>query len=339
LEKSGMSAPIGTISPISKERYFEIRARMNLSPDPYFLIKFGLQSAALVTACFWILANHGSSPLRFLAVPLISLFMFRSFAFMHEAVHGLLSKNSRTNHFLGIVSGAFCLLSYDSWKKAHIDHHRWSGNIDKDPVAAMIKTFPKFPGSLKKILTFGWKCWLPTLSFLQHTVFWAITIRYTASNRQSMGQIMSAVIPAVFWVSVLSFIPLHLTLSVIIPSIVLYLIGTEVINAPHHLGLTYYRGETKIPLWEQFRTARTCVYPKWLARFVVLNFNYHAEHHMYPYVPWYHLDKLHQVLRPEIGEGYNLDPSFSWVLTNRSKDLVEVFGSNQVTDAEMSRAA
>lgn len=326
-------------APISKERYFEIRDTVDLSHDPSFLIKFALQSVAMVTAVIWILAKHGHSPLRFSAIPLISLLMFRSFAFMHEAVHGLLSKNSRTNHVLGIISGALCLLSFDSWKKAHIEHHRWSGNIDKDPVAAMIKTFPKFPKPLQRVLTFGWKCWLPTLSFLQHTVFWAITFHHTLKSKQSFGQVLSAVIPALFWVSVVALCPLKITLLVVLPSIVFYLIGTEVINAPHHLGLTYYRGETKIPLWEQFKTARSCVYPKWLARFVVLNFNYHAEHHMYPYVPWYHLDKLHQIVRPEIGAEYNLDPSFSWVLANRSKDLGEVFGSDQATESLKSKAA
>lgn len=326
-------------APISRERYFEIRDSVDLSDDPTFLLKFGAQSAALITACLWILMRYGNSPLRFLAIPLISLFMFRSFAFMHEAVHGLLSKNSRTNQILGVVSGTFCLLSFDSWKKAHIEHHRWSGNIDKDPVAAMIKTFPKFPKPLQKVLTLGWKCWLPTLSFLQHTVFWAITFHYTLKNKQSMSQSLSVIIPALFWAGCLALSPLQITISVIFPSVVFYLIGTEVINAPHHLGLTYFHGETKIPLWEQFKTARSCVYPKWLARFVVLNFNYHSEHHMYPYVPWYHLDKLHQIVRPEIGEAYNLDPSFSWVLTNRSKDLVEVFGSNQVIETKHSQAA
>lgn len=326
-------------APISRERYFEIRDSLDLSRDSLFLLKFAAQSVALIAACGWILAKHGDSTLRFLAIPLISLFMFRSFAFMHEAVHGLLSKNSRTNQALGIVSGTFCLLSFDSWKKAHIEHHRWSGNIDKDPVAAMIKIFPAFPKPLRQVLTLGWKCWIPTLSFLQHTVFWAITFRHAIKNKQSLGQYLSAIVPALFWIGVILLTPLTLTLSVIAPSIVLYLIGTEIINAPHHLGLTYFRGETKIPLWEQFKTARSCVYPKWLARFIVLNFNYHSEHHMYPYVPWYHLDKLYQVVQPEIGKAYNLDPSFSWVLSNRSKDLAEVFGSGQVTDTQDSKAA
>lgn len=30
--------------------------------------------------------------------------------------------------------------------------------------------------------------------------------------------------------------------------------------------------------------------------FAPLGFNYHAEHHLFPYIPWYHLQKLHKTL-------------------------------------------
>lgn len=324
---------------MNQQRYLEIRDLVDLRHDPKALKYYWLQTAILIAACCLLLIEFAGSPVRFLAVPLMSLIMFRNFGLMHEAVHGLLSKDNRINHTLGIVSGAFCLLSFDSWKQSHLEHHRWSGNIDKDPVAAMIKTYPTFPKALQSALTFGWKCWLPTLSFLQHTVFWAITFRYAFQKKRDFGQILSAAIPALFWIGLLALLSAKTTVSILLPGVLLYLIGTEVINAPHHLGLTYFRGETKIPVWEQFKTARTCVYPTWLARFVVLNFNYHTEHHMYPYVPWYHLDKLHRRLRDELKQEHNLDPSFSWILRNRTKDLYQVFGSDQVIASRKNNAA
>ncbi len=322
---------------MNQQRYTAIRRSLNLHWDPFFVPVFGLQTLILTALCIYLPIRFSDTPMRFLAIPIISLTMFRSFAFMHEAVHGLVSKNRLFNNFLGVLSGTLCLLSYQSWKEAHIEHHRWSGNIDKDPVAAMIKVFPTFPKLLRTALTFGWNCWLPTLSFLQHTVFWSITIRYTFRKLHSTEHIFSVVFPIVFWVALLVTLPATITFQILLPSIVLYLIGTEVINAPHHLGLTNFRGETKVPLWEQFKTARTCLYPKWIARFVVLNFNYHTEHHMYPYVPWYHLDKIHHVVCPELKEDYNLDPQFSWILKNRSKDLGTVFASPKTTNH--SRAA
>lgn len=324
---------------MNQRRYMEIRNGLDLRTQPHFPIYFGLQTFVLTVVCFTLSLKLSGSPWRFLTIPIISLVMFRNFAFMHEAVHGLISKNRRINHVLGVASGTLCLLSFDSWRQAHIEHHRWSGNIDKDPVAAMIKTFPTFPKRLQMILTFGWKCWMPTLSFLQHTVFWAITLRHVFKTGRHLGETLTAVFPVLFWASLFLTLPLGFTVTILVPSIVFYLIGTEVINAPHHLGLTYFRGETKIQIWEQFKTARTCVYPTWLARFVVLNFNYHTEHHMYPYVPWYHLDKIQPHLRAELRDKYNLDPSFSWIMRNRSRDLGEVFGSQQLSQPNQAKAA
>jgi omega-6 fatty acid desaturase (delta-12 desaturase) len=324
---------------MNKERYLAIRNSFNLEANPNFLTIFATQTAFLVCACVWLVRKFPDSSVRFLAIPLISVLMFRSFAFMHEAVHGLLSKKTRINDLLGIFSGACCLLSYESWKQAHLEHHRWSGNLDKDPVMAMIKIFPTFPKKLRSVLTFGWKCWLPTLSFLQHTVFWSITVRHTLKKPQSTEHLLSVIFPILFWTALISLMPWNVALTILAPGIGFYLIGTEVINAPHHLGLTYFRGETKLALWEQFKIARSCVYPSWLARFVVLNFNFHSEHHMYPYVAWYHLDKLHEAVRGELKEQYNIDPQFSWVIKNRSQDLRTVFGCDQVTTPVRDEAA
>ena len=316
---------------MNQQRYMEIRNSLDLRHDPQFLLRYGLQTIVLVAACVYIPLEFSNSPVRFVAIPLISLLMLRSFAFMHEAVHGLISKNRRLDNFLGVVSGTLCLLSYESWKQAHIEHHRWSGNLDKDPVMGMVKTFPNFPKPLRDILTLGWKCWVPTLSFLQHSVFWSITLKHLMKKQKTFTQILSVVLPVAFWVCLISLTPSEVILSLLLPAVILYLIVTEVINAPHHLNLPYFHGETKIPVWDQFKTARTCIYPSWMARFLVLNFNYHIEHHMYPYVPWYHLDKIHKALRPELKEDYNLDPMFSWIIKNRTKDLAAVWGSSQVS--------
>jgi fatty acid desaturase len=303
---------------------------LNLKHDRYFLAVYLLQTAMLVSACVLIPMGFADSILRFTAIPLISILMFRSFSFMHDAVHGAVTKNRRVDDLLGIVSGALCLLSYDSWKQAHMEHHRWSGNLDKDPVMAMIKTFPKFPRPLRALLSFGWKCWLPALSFLQHTVFWSITVQHVLRKPQTAFQWLSAVLPVAFWATLLWVVPVHATVSILLPAVALYLLGTELINAPHHLGLPYNRGETRLPPWEQHSTARSCAYPRWISKWIVLNFNYHIEHHMYPNAPWYHLDKLHEAVKAELGDRYNTDPRFSWLLRNRKEELGTVFGSSQV---------
>jgi fatty acid desaturase len=48
-----------------------------------------------------------------------------------------------------------------------------------------------------------------------------------------------------------------------------------------------------------------------VTRFFMCNENYHLEHHLYPGVPWYHLRRLHQVLRDELAaRGAPFIPSY-----------------------------
>ena len=324
---------------MNRTRYLEIRNSIDLTPHPKYLYFFWAQSLALLAASLFILIRFNESLWMLLAVPLIAALMFRSFSFMHEAVHGLAAKNRHVNRALGIISGTLCLLAFDSWKTAHLEHHRWGGNIDKDPVAAMIKTFPTFPAPLQTILSLGWKCWLPSLAVLQLLLFWVITFRDTFKKGWDLGQVLSTAIPAVFWIGVFAFSPSRVTALVLLPSMLCYQVGVEIINAPHHLGLTYVRGETKLPIWDQYTIARSCIYPKWLARLIVLNFNYHTEHHMYPGVPWYHLDKLHPLVRADLKDKYNIDPSFAWILRNRPKNLSEVYASPKTIDQHPVQAA
>lgn len=67
----------------------------------------------------------------------------------------------------------------------------------------------------------------------------------------------------------------------------------------------------------------------WLSKFIVLNFNYHIEHHMFPDAPWYTLNQLHKVVSAELTTQYNTDPQFVWIRENRVKSLSQLFRPEQ----------
>jgi fatty acid desaturase len=96
------------------------------------------------------------------------------------------------------------------------------------------------------------------------------------------------------------------------------------VNLPHHLQTEYFDGDTHFSAREQHQTARTCLYPRWVSEFIVLNFNYHVEHHMFPDAPWYHLEKIHQTLTYTTELKYRTDPYFSWILQNKTESLDQV---------------
>lgn len=264
-----------------------------------------------------------------ISAPIVAVLMFRNFSLMHDAVHAAVIVPRRLNDLVGLWSGTIALLPFEAWKKVHLQHHTWAGNIDQDPVMLIVNAYPTWPAWLRSTLDVFWKSWLPLVALLQYGVFWLSSLRLALRETPSITTVLSLVVPPVVWCGMLFWLPTTFVLAGLVPGLGLYLLMAEVVNLPHHLELPQYRGETKLPLWEQHRIARSCLYPKWFAENVVLNFNYHLEHHLYPSLSWYHLAEIHELLRPELGTAYNTDPNFSWILKNRPRSLAVVMRAMQ----------
>jgi acyl-lipid omega-6 desaturase (Delta-12 desaturase) len=263
------------------------------------------------------------------SAPIVAVLMFRNFSLMHDAVHAAVIVPRRLNDLVGLWSGTIALLPFEAWKKVHLQHHTWAGNIDQDPVMLIVNAYPTWPAWLRSTLDVFWKSWLPLVALLQYGVFWLSSLRVALRETPSIATVLSLVVPPLVWCGMLFWLPTTFVLAGLVPGLGLYLLMAEVVNLPHHLELPQYRGETKLPLWEQHRIARTCLYPKWFAENVVLNFNYHLEHHLYPSLSWYHLAEIHELLRSELGTAYNTDPKFSWILKNRPRSLAVVMRAMQ----------
>lgn len=116
-------------------------------------------------------------------------------------------------------------------------------------------------------------------------------------------------------------------LTFVVPSIVVYLGLIEIVNFPHHLELPQFLGDRHTPVLEQHIICRSCTYPRWFEKWVLLNFNYHVEHHLYPTLPWFELRKAHEVTSVALGAQYNIEPGFTWILRNRKRRLTDVIYS------------
>jgi len=190
-------------------------------------------------------------------------------------------------------------------------------------VMGFLIAYPKMPVQLRAILDFCWKKWIPALGLIQNTVFWILSLRQ-GFKKNVVTRVLSLASTLLFWGTVLSWAPAGFALWALFPAVICYLMANEIVNLPHHLQLNQIKGEEHLPVWSQFQTSRTCLYPRWFARLVVLNFNYHAEHHMYPDVPWYRLSELHPVVRQSLGPALRTDPYFQWNLVNRQRSLSDV---------------
>lgn len=256
----------------------------------------------------------------------LPIFYFRSFALMHDAVHNAGSKYKCFNHAAGLLGGTFCLLPYWPWKDLHIDHHKWAGNVEKDPVMKIVRDYDSYPESKKGIIRFCWKYWVPWPAMMQNIVFWAECSRRIFKNgtrRDRLLNTLSLLVPAsVYSLSFVYLTPMLLVASV--SAFVIYLVMVEVINFPHHLSLPQERGDTKLAFKDQHSIARSCHYPKSFARLVLNNFNYHIEHHMFPHLPWFVLTQVREVVKPYLGENYNESEANAWIVENRKHDFGSV---------------
>lgn len=304
---------------MNKEAYLRVRNSIDLEKKWTPLLTFFAGDIALFSAILFLLR----SPWKSLSIPLIPILMFRNFALMHDGSHRAICKNSWLNRWLGFWCGCVALLPFKAWTESHIKHHIWSGNIEMDPVMALRVTVPQAPEKMKSFLSLAWRMWFPLIAALQFTLFWKLSLTY-AYRTKSWSLFIETLAPLLLWSALLLGLPASISVAVLLPALFLYFLINEVINLPHHLQLPVLQGSAKLPFWEQYKTARSCLYPTWVARYVTLNFNLHSEHHMYPDAPWYTLDKISAALKEDLKDLQFTDVMLDWSLMNRQKNFIEV---------------
>lgn len=325
---------------MDKKIYFKIRNQLDFSKKRSMLLKHVFLDILILSAAIFMMFQHEVIP--YIASQfLIASFFFRSFSLMHEAVHGTIDSNSFINNTVGIVYGGLCFLPFTTWKNIHIDHHVWSGNIDKDPTMKMVREFPNMSKFKKILYSTIWKSWVPYIAFLQEVVFWSVSVKFIVDGRvESKNRtqlLLSILAPAAVFAGIIVFSAQMNSLFFLAPSIVIYLVMVEVINFPHHLRLPRFGGNERLNLWEQYQISRTCVYSNWFSKYVLLNFNYHSEHHMFPQLPWYELEKAFHLLKNEATiDDYNLGVGHEWIKVNRNKSLSIVFAPTKTIEFNKS---
>lgn len=322
---------------MDKKKYLDIRKQHLLKVAQYaWLVPFGINVIliSMILTVWWSQKNQWI-PLwvaSLLTAVFIPVLIFRMFALMHESVHGVGAENTTVNDYLGIISGAFCFLPFELWKKSHVEHHFWSGNVEKDPVMAFLLTYYNMKRLRRNIINALWSVWFPILGLIQHTVFWKLSMMHflqsLRSRQMDMKSLLSFLSPIILWGSIFTFAPATVIFFGFLPAFYLYLLLVEMVNLPHHLRLPANSGDKRQNLWDQHESVRTCVYPKWFSHWVTLNFNYHVEHHLYPDAPWFLLDQLHEQVQPVLGSAYNTDLNMSWIVQQRKMPLDQVLEIN-----------
>lgn len=301
---------------MTKNSYIKLRQNLN------FEFSYHNLSQQLITDLFFVISIVGlfKTPLAALNIFLIPLFMFRQFAILHEAVHGLASPHTTYNFILGMISGTLCLTPYSVWKTAHMKHHYWTGNLEQDPTFSLLKNYKHSSKSKKQLIEYSWRLGIPYLSTLQHLAFWL----YGLKNAKSVKAFLELTLPFAFYTIALYNLNFG-SLLILSIGILIYLRIYEDMIVPQHVGLCSDEDHDSHPaIWDQPHVTRTWAMHPAVEKYVVLNMNYHTEHHLFPDLPWHQLKRAHQMIQETNSGDLNIIFFYQWIKQQRSRRFSDV---------------
>jgi fatty acid desaturase len=239
---------------------------------------------------YWIRAQaHG-----LLLIPAMVLHGFAIatlFAPMHECVHRTPFRSKWLNRGVGWIAGFASFTNSDYYYRYHHWHHRFTQDPDNDPeletpkprtvaeYVLRISGLPYWYGKIQDIITvsLGRVSHLPFIpAHGRRTVIWSMRIQGTLYLLIILGSILLH--------SHISFIYWLLPLLLGQPLLRAITIAEHTHCSEDANGLT------------NTRTTLT----SWPVRFFMWNMPYHAEHHLYPSIPFHALPRAHAHIREKI---------------------------------------
>ena len=268
----------------------EVRA-LSVRSDWLGAVQFGLHAGFIVAAA-WLVAVSGP----WMVVPaivLLGLSQSALFAPIHETMHLTAFRSRRANVVLGWLAACPSMLNWHFYTVFHLAHHRFTQDPERDP-----ELTPRPPASLDgylmRVLAVNyWRartavavdCWRGDLSAYPYipaasqrrviaSVRWMCV--FVASMAVGSALLFGWWVPFVFWLLPQTVGQMFLRL---------YLL-TE------HTGCE----ETANGLVNT-RTTLT----NRIVRLLMWNMSYHAEHHLYPSIPFHRLPAAHLAVRSRLG--------------------------------------
>jgi fatty acid desaturase len=253
--------------------------------------RLAVHVACLIAAGWWVALASGW--LIWPAVFVLGVVQVALFAPAHETMHQTAFASRRANMVVGWLTSAPSLLNSQFYTAFHLAHHRHTQILDLDPELFALP--PKtVVGYFVRIL--GWPFW--SLRLLVVFDSWRGDLRRYPYVTEAAAPAIIRSVRAMSLVMVGGAIASALLSGWTTP--LLFWIGPQLLGQPplrayllaEHTGCTHDRsGLTNT------RTTLT----NGLVRLLMWNMPFHAEHHMYPSIPFHRLPDAHAMIRARLG--------------------------------------
>ncbi len=236
----------------------------------------------------------------------LGLMLVQWFVILHECGHDTLFRTRRYHLVAGRLAGFFSLIPYHAWTRVHGRHHKWTGWQDLDPTTAALVPRP-LGRAERTIVNTCWRFWIPLFSVLYRVNnYWHLPrlVRLFAKSVDRRAIVLDVV--ALLGIYAAIVVLAGPTLVVRVTAVALLLsLGLEdllLLSQHTHVPQNVSQGAAvrPFPAVEQEPFTRSLRLPPVVSRFI-LHFDAHELHHMYPFVPGYHLHRIRYTPGNEVG--------------------------------------
>jgi fatty acid desaturase len=265
---------------LSADRRRAIARLHELDPALNIVVLFGLVAAWAASGTATLYA-----PTALLKLPGIlasGVIVHALGVLMHDSAHDTLSRHRRVNRWLGVACTLPVFLSRSAYRAYHLPHHRHQRDgCDIDE----FENITRRPALLKVVLVF-WTL-VGGYYYLLHIPVHAWRLGDGEDRRHILEEYLLA---AALYAALFLLVPLPILVQVWLLPFVVTLKMAELRGWSEHLFTPGDRPE---------RAARTITSNRVVSA-LILNLNYHLDHHLFPGVPWYHLPRVHALLEDEL---------------------------------------
>lgn len=262
-------------------------------------------NVVIIAICTIAIVDGGIGALASLACSAAIGLSFCSLGILaHEILHGAVVENRRLRHFLGTICLAPLLIGPGFWMMWHNIHHGHTQNPKSDPDSwGSMDSFPMDRGMrfLRRVLH-PWSPLFPVLlatGVTAHAAALIFAIQMT--RRQRLMMLAEFFVPVIFWISMGYWLGWrHLVFFFVIPLLIANLVVNSFVVTNHFLNPLSESGDV-------LAGSLTVTLPRWVER-LLLNFNYHVEHHLLPGMSPKYAPQVAQLLREVWPDRYHHMP-------------------------------
>lgn len=239
-----------------------------LIPPVNLGLTLGVWAVFLASAAGYLM---GWLPLP-VSIVISALAIYASFTPLHDATHRAVSSNPIINDLIGTLAASLLVpgLSTGVYRVLHLEHHRWAGDVERDPDTPLVHTrWPWLPFALAAP-EMVWAWWWVRKLWPQRTP--KERFAFFASLGLHIAFVVGCLLSPFGWTFfVVYLIPQKLGLM---------LVAYSFAHIQHPEGVDWQ----KAPL---LSTGVITTRPRGLMTWLMLGQNDHHVHHLLPHLPWH----------------------------------------------------